>query len=80
MDELVLLEIEEDIRLAAKIVARKHGINLRVYADYSRYAKEEQECDIICSSDMVECMQHKFYYIKKPYTAHQLLELIRKVR
>lgn len=80
MADIILLEIEEDIRLAAKIVAKRRGIDLEVYADYSDYQKNMQKDDIVCSSNMVECKKHNFYYIKKPYTAHQLLEFIGRVR
>ena len=37
MSNIVLLEIEEDIRLAAQIVAKNRGIVLKVYADYADY-------------------------------------------
>lgn len=39
MADIILLEIEEDIRLAAQIVAKRRGIDLKVYADYSDYKK-----------------------------------------
>ena len=42
MADIILLEIEEDIRLAAKIVAKRRGIDLEVYADYSDYQKNMQ--------------------------------------
>ncbi len=80
MADLVLLEIEEDIRLAAKLIAKKRGIYLKVYADYESYKKEIRQDDIVCSSNIVECKENNFYYIEKPYTAHQLLELIGRVR
>lgn len=80
MADIILLEIEEDIRLAAQIVAKRHGIDLKVYADYSDYQKNMQKDDIVCSSNMVECKEHNLCCIKKPYTAHQLLELIGRVR
>lgn len=76
MSNIVLLEIEEDIRLAAQIVAKNRGIVLKVYADYADYKKNISEDDKVCSSNMAESKQHNFHYIKKPYTAHQLLELI----
>lgn len=80
MADIILLEVEEDIRLAAQIIARRHGIDLKVYADYSDYQKNMQKDDIVCSSNMVECEEHNFCCVKKPYTAHQLLELIGRVR
>ena len=80
MADIILLEIEEDIRLAAHIAAKMRGIVLKVYADYSDYKKNMQKDDIVCSSNIVECKKHNCCYIKKPYTAHQLLELISIVR
>ena len=76
MSNIVLLEIEEDLRLAAQIVAKNRGIFLKVYADYADYKNHTAEDDKVCSSDESESRQHNFHYIKKPYTAHQLLELI----
>ena len=32
MADIILLEIEEDIRLAAQIIAKRRGIDLKVYA------------------------------------------------
>ena len=43
MSNIVLLEIEEDIRLAAQIVAKNRGIVLKVYADYADYKKIYQK-------------------------------------
>ena len=80
MADIILLEIEEDIRLAAQIVAKRRGIDLKVYADYSDYKKNMQKDDTVCSSNIVESKEHKCCYIKKPYTAHQLLEIISIVR
>lgn len=80
MADIILLEIEEDIRLAAQIVAKRRGIDLKVYADYSDYKNNMQKYNIVCSSNMAECKEHNFCYIKKPYTAHELLELIGRVR
>lgn len=80
MADIILLEIEEDIRLAAHIVAKRRGIDLKVYADYSDYKKNMQKDDTVCSSDIAECEKHNCCYIKKPYTAHQLLELISIMR
>lgn len=80
MADVILLEMEEDIRFAAKIISKKYGIDLGIYADYSNYKKYMQEGDIVLSSDIVECEKHNFCYIKKPYTAHQLLELIGGVK
>ena len=37
MSGIILLEIEEDIRLAAHIVAKRRGITLQVYAGYDDY-------------------------------------------
>ncbi len=80
MADIILLEIEEDIRLAAQIVAKRRGIDLKVYADYSDYKKNMQKDDTVYSSNIVECKEHNCCCIKKPYTAHQLLEIISIVR
>lgn len=58
MADIILLEIEEDIRLAAQIVAKRRGIDLKVYADYSDYKKNMQKDDTVCSSNIVECKEH----------------------
>lgn len=80
MSGIILLEIEEDIRLAAHIVAKRRGIILQVYAGYDDYKNNMAKGDIVCSSNMEESKKYNFCYIKKPYTAHQLLELIDRVR
>lgn len=76
MGNIILLELEEDIRLAAVIVARNRNITLKAYKDYKEYEKDIRKDDVVYSSNKQESDEHNFFYIKKPYTAHELLQLI----
>lgn len=78
MGNIILLEQEEDIRLAAVIVARNRNIVLRAYKDYSEYKDSMADNDTVCSSNEDECRQHNFIYIKKPYTADELMQVINR--
>lgn len=78
MGNIVLLEQEEDIRLAAVIVARNRNIILKVYQDYNEYKNHMEKDDTVCSSNEVECKEHNFIYIKKPYTASELMQVINR--
>lgn len=78
MGNIILLEQEEDIRLAAVIVARNRNIILRAYKDYSEYKDSMTDGDTVCSSNEDECRQHNFIYIKKPYTANELMQVINR--
>lgn len=76
MGNIVLLEQEEDVRLAAVIVARNRNIILKVYQDYNEYKNYMEKDDTVCSSNEIECRQYNFIYIKKPYTADELMQVI----
>lgn len=80
MANIILLEKEEDIRLAAEIVAKRRNIVLKGYADYSEYKKSVKQDDIVFTSSELENKEYGYNYIKKPYTAHDLLLLIDKVK
>ena len=34
--------------------------------------------DTVCSSNVVECKEHNFIYVKKPYTASELMQVINR--
>ncbi len=80
MAEIILLEIEEDIRLAAQILAKRRNIIIDVYADYQNYERYKKDSHKVCSSSKEECSKYGFHYIQKPYTADELLSLLDKVR
>lgn len=76
MGNIILLEQEEDIRLAAIIVARNRHITLKAYKDYDEYKNNKLADDAVFSSNKSECEQYNFTYIKKPYTASELMQII----
>lgn len=78
MGNIILLEQEEDIRMAAVIVARNRDIILKAYKDYSAYKDNMHSDDIVISSDIDESKKYNLIYIKKPYTAGELMELIKR--
>ncbi len=80
MADIILLEIEEDIRLAASIVASRRNIIIDVYADYNTYKPYTKDTHVVISSNQEESRKYNYNYIKKPYTAHELLALISKVK
>ena len=70
---IVLLEYEEEVRLASKIIAKMNGINIDVYSDYDTYSIYRQENDFIISSDIQDCEKYQLCFLSKPYTSVELL-------
>ncbi len=91
-NRIVLLEDDEVIRLATRIVAKKQGIKLCVYKDYNEYLKDRQSDDIIyvamdktkntavnfLQDELLSDAKNTIYYIEKPYTASELLNMLYK--
>lgn len=75
---IVLLEYEEDLRLAGKIYLKNNGIEVNYYIDYEDYSKNKLDSDTVITSSEKESKKYGFYYLEKPYTAHELMDLVRR--
>lgn len=75
---IILLEYEEDLRLAGKIYLKNNGIDVNYYIDYNDYSKKALENDIVITCSEEESKKYGFYYLEKPYTAQELIDMVRR--
>lgn len=75
---IILLEYEEDLRLAGKIYLKSKGIEVDYYIDYEDYSKNKLDSDIVITCSEEESKKYGFYYLEKPYTAQELVDLVRR--
>lgn len=75
---VILLEYEEDIRLAAKIIARNNGFIIKTFAGWADYADYACDEDIIISSCRENGGNIPLIALEKPYDTEELISALKE--
>lgn len=83
---IILLDYEDIIRLSVEYLLKKRNVSIFTYENHNEYIlkhnsqhNESSHDNVVISSNLEECKKYGYVYIKKPFTAEELFNLIKKL-
>ena len=82
--EVILLDYEDIIRLSVEYLLKKRNVPIKTFENHKDYMEHygnnsDRNNKIIISSDISESKSYGYVYLKKPYTAEELFNLIKQL-